>query len=293
MVEPWCKQTIGHVPIGTCLAPYQRGEIYYWHPAWTQHRTIAPLYFILPLLALGFSSHSPGRSKHVFAICSSLPCVCFIAAQCISPIFSCSYNLFFCWFSTSMWEGNPIDCVFCCDGSLSHPELHNYQFFQVHSGLTCKTCSKFSCEGCLQVIVAEMEEKNLRDDWYDYVVKFLSGLPTPLAFRCSFCEWSINLECSKPHMPRRFDGYLFLPDYALMICPNFAGVDIIALGQDSPNNLDAVLHAVVDEETSIKCESQNVVPDKTAARIADMYTRMISFNGRDIKVCGYCMIMNS
>ena len=23
-----------------------------------------------------------------------------------------------------------------------------------------------------------------------------------------------------------------------------------------------------------------------------MYTRMISFNGRDIKVCGYCLIMN-
>lgn len=184
------------------------------------------------------------------------------------------------------------NCIFCCDDSISHPNRHSVRFPQYHTGIVCKKCSKVSCKQCLFAIVDKMDKNHLRDDWYDSVLEYLPDSTSSLRFVCSFCECSVNLESSKPHMPRRFDGYLFLPDYALMICPNFAGLDIIALGEDRPNNLDAVLHAVVDEEVSIKCESQNVVPDRSAASIVDMYTKQITFHGRDCKVCDYCMFMS-
>ena len=178
-----------------------------------------------------------------------------------------------------------IDCVFCCDSSVTNPNPKTVKFNQIHTGLKCQKCRKFSCIACLRVICAEMQRKKLKDDWSEHVERYLSGNPSSHSFICNSCEFPTNIHGLNPHTPRRFDGYIFLPEYALLIAPNFSGVDVFALGKDSLHSLDAVLHAVVDEETAVECESQNVVPDKSAARIVDMYSRQIKHNGNTLKVC--------
>ena len=94
------------------------------------------------------------------------------------------------------------------------------------------------------------------------------------------CEWIVN-QCTPKHhtLPRRFDGYLVYPEYGIMICPNFSGVDILALGKDSEHNLDEVWHAVIDEETSVQCEKLDIQPSGANAKICNIYSRKVIWNG--------------
>ena len=72
---------------------------------------------------------------------------------------------------------------------------------------------------------------------------------------------------------------MFLPEYAIWVSPNIIGVNIHAFGKDSSNNLDAIMHAVVDEYVAVQCKAQNVVSGSSAARITDLYSQTVKHSG--------------
>ena len=90
---------------------------------------------------------------------------------------------------------------------------------------------------------------------------------------------NLSQKSQTPFAERRFDGFLFLPEYAILISPNINGVDIHAFGKDRSNNLSGVMHAVVDEYVLVQCKAQNVVPDSSAARIVDLYSQTVKQSG--------------
>ena len=58
-----------------------------------------------------------------------------------------------------------------------------------------------------------------------------------------------------------------------MICPNFAGVNILALLKDSEHNLDEVWHAMIDKETSVQCEKLDIQPLGANAKICNIFAQ--------------------
>ena len=68
-----------------------------------------------------------------------------------------------------------------------------------------------------------------------------------------------------------------------MIDPNFAGVDIHALGGDDMHNLEPVWHAVIDQTVAAQCYAMDITPDGSAARIVDLYSKIVDVGGTPTK----------
>ena len=83
---------------------------------------------------------------------------------------------------------------------------------------------------------------------------------------------------------RRYDGFLFIPEYGLLIDSPLCQVDILALGKDPEHSLDALWHCVVNEDLSILAESKNVVPDGQSAKLSYAKTLTIKLQGKPSKV---------
>ena len=148
-------------------------------------------------------------------------------------------------------------------------------------GLVCAKCHRFSCKKCLEVIAGKATRHN---DWCRIVREYLDGKQIPSSFVGHCCEWQQVQEVSNCKKERRFDGYIYFPEFSIMINPNFHGVDIHALGRDPDHNLDAVVHAVVNEDVAVECKSLNIIPDRSSARIVDLYTKQIEHDGSQTKV---------
>ena len=171
-------------------------------------------------------------------------------------------------------------CVFCCFNSLTHPTAKSARLKQDSHGLTCSKCSRFACNACLEVIQEKIaKSKHLKDEWCKVVKDYLNGMDVSSSFIGHCCEWQLEPKITNPFAERRFDGFLFLPEYAILISPNINGVDIHAFGKDRSNNLNGVMHAVVDEYVSVQCKAQNIVPDRSAARIVDLYSQTVKQSG--------------
>ena len=130
------------------------------------------------------------------------------------------------------------------------------------------------------------------DEWCETVRSHLNGGEIPSNFIGHCCELKLEVGPPKPNVERRFDGYMHLPEYGLMFCPNLDGLDVHAFGKDKKNNLDGVLHAVVDENTAIDCELLNVVPDGSGARILNYHTRVFKYCGELALVRSYMLEFN-
>ena len=107
---------------------------------------------------------------------------------------------------------------------------------------------------------------------------------------CELDKQSI-VESPDAHLPRKFDGYLFLPDYQLLISPNFENVDIHAFGEDSVHDLSPVMHGVVNEITAIEAAKKGIIPTGNAARIANYQTEEIWLNDQLFKASSFCFIL--
>ena len=167
-------------------------------------------------------------------------------------------------------------CVLCSDESLTHKRPNSAHLKQDERGLTCTKCLQFACNACLKVVLEKAFDKNQNDNWCMMVGEYLRGNPASSQFVGHCCEWLTAAPNQSTFQDeRRFDGYLFLPEYAIMISPNFKGVDIHAFGGDNANKLPPVLHGVVDEDLAVQCKFLNIFPDRSASEIVDLYTRQI------------------
>ena len=151
-------------------------------------------------------------------------------------------------------------------------------------GIQCSMCKKFSCNACLKAITEEAASRGLTDEWCALVGRHLSGEKVPLPFVGHCCEWQPEPQPVKSFFERRYDGYLYIPEYALLINPSFNGVDIHALGRDREHHLDAVWHAVVDDQVAIQCHALNIKAQGSSAFLADAFTKEIIFDGMYTKV---------
>ena len=176
-------------------------------------------------------------------------------------------------------------CVFCSLESLSKPrtKAKAVHYAADKMGLCCSKCYRFSCNACLRVITKKAADIGLADVWCQTVEKHLSGqlISAPFCGHC--CEWQNQTKASLPVVNMKYDGYIFFPEFALMIDPNFAGVDIHALGRDSMHNLAPVWHAVIDQAVASQCHNMDVTPDGSAARIIDLYSKVVDVGGSPTK----------
>ena len=180
-----------------------------------------------------------------------------------------------------------LHCVLCNGKSLTRATKHASKaarFQPDDDGIFCSKCSRFACNACLKAITDCASQKKLSDGWCRAVEDHLKGKQAQTPFIGHCCEWAVESKEPNADKERRFEGYIFFPEYSLLIDPTFNGVDVHALGKDSKHNLEAVWHAVVDEEVSIQCEALDVVPDRTKAKVVDLYSRMTEFNGTPTKV---------
>ena len=177
----------------------------------------------------------------------------------------------FCSFPTKM----RLSCVFCGRKLIQTSS----QFRHTTRGISCSVCGKFSCRKCLKLIVSKAINEDLWDDWCAEVMLCLNNSGPMNHFIGHCCELRFHsTPVSKTSYSQRFDGYLVLPEYQLMINPNFSGVDVHALGRDADNQLLDVWHAVVDEQTAIECEELNIVPNKSGAKLCDVYSHEVRWN---------------
>ena len=165
-----------------------------------------------------------------------------------------------------------------------------FEYVSSQHGLTCSKCKSFSCSFCLAMIIERATKERLHDQWSQIVNRFLVDGIIPSNFIGHCCEWDVQLatNVSTATSPRRFDGYLFLPEYQLLIDSNFGNVDIHAFGADAKYSLSPVWHGVVDEHTAIEAAERNLYPDGTAAKISEFCTLQFIMNGQKIKVCHPC-----
>ena len=168
-----------------------------------------------------------------------------------------------------------LSCVFCGRKSIQTSS----QSCHTTCGISCSVCGKFSCRKCLKLIVSKAINEDLWDDWCAEVMLCLNNSGPMNHFIGHCCELRFHsTPVSKTSYSQRFDGYLVLPEYQLMINPNFSGVDVHALGRDADNQLLDVWHAVVDEQTAIECEELNIVPNKSGAKLCDVYSHEVRWN---------------
>ena len=176
-------------------------------------------------------------------------------------------------------------CVFCSVQSLSKPrtKAKAVHYAADKSGLCCSKCYRFSCNACLRVITGKAANIGLTDMWCKTVEKHLSGQSISAPFFGHCCEWQNKPKLPLPFVDMKYDGYIFFPEFAVMIDPNFAGVDIHALGRDGTHNLEPVWHAVIDQAVASQCYDMDITPDGSAARIIDLYSKIVDVGGTPTK----------
>ena len=136
-------------------------------------------------------------------------------------------------------------CTFCSKHAIKQKSLDKrknaifYDFTPSSSGLTCSRCNRFACSLCLKSIIKRANKEKLSDSWSEAVQFFLKKRRVPKGFVGHCCEWYVQPKITPPnaHLPRKFDGYLFLPEYQVLISLNFDNVDVHAFGKDSDHEL--------------------------------------------------------
>ena len=146
-------------------------------------------------------------------------------------------------------------CSFCAvhtvekarllEDELCVPLKLKYKDHEANSeGLICIECGNFACLSCVSQIFMKTKKCTRKEDlWCQKVAVYLEQ-PTkqPPNFIGHCCEWKVQRkvidaarkaeELHEWSAPRRFNGYLHLPEYGLLLDPPLAGaVDVHAFGE--------------------------------------------------------------
>jgi hypothetical protein len=146
-------------------------------------------------------------------------------------------------------------------------------YVQNDNGLQCCKCDSFACVDCLTEIISVFPKGARRKDkWCRVVRRFLVKGFYPDNFVghcCELKEKQKRLGHDKIVFPKqtRFDGHLYLPQFAIMIDSPFDCVDVHGLGGNK--SLPVVWHCVFSHTASEMYHANDVVPDGRDVRWID------------------------
>ena len=172
-------------------------------------------------------------------------------------------------------------CLFCSIQTVEKQRLKkgkkSYMDYEASSeGLKCVKCGGYACRLCLVEVINKFKPiHRTHDRWCREVSKYLEGGSSIPFVGGHCCEWTIQKKlshvefskrCHNVLLPRRFDGYLFLPEYGLLIdSPLNGSVDVHGFGESIKegryNHVDGVWHALIPQNIAIELEKQNVMPN--------------------------------
>lgn len=168
-------------------------------------------------------------------------------------------------------------------------------------GLLCSMCNKFSCFHCLFYLLYVIPKKvQKKDKWCKIVNKYLYKGYWPKKFVGHCCELKkkqlqLGLDKVAAIQNTRFDGHLYLPEFAIIIDSPFDCVDVHGLG--GSKLLPAVWHCVFSHMAAEAFFVANVCPDGQGARLLDDEAPcIVEFElpytgGNKLKVC--CVVLSS
>ena len=103
-------------------------------------------------------------------------------------------------------------------------------------GLTCSKCLRFACKECLVAFVNKAGKHGTNDPWCCVVKKYILNGETPSNFVGHCCELTIGTENHRNNKKNkvdvggtRYDGFLHLADFALLVASKFQCTDVHGL----------------------------------------------------------------
>ena len=172
-------------------------------------------------------------------------------------------------------------CIFCHESSIERRVLlskKKHLFFEgSRTGLTCSSCSRFSCSDCLADILRRIpkswHKKNL---WCQTVGQFLIN-GKHQAFLGSCCELQEIKDTSFKMLGKStlsYDGCLFFPEYRLLIdspIGNGGPIDIHGLAKHKTSFL-GVVHCVLSKATCTLASNSNIQANGKGAQLKNYTT---------------------
>ena len=129
-------------------------------------------------------------------------------------------------------------CLLCSGKSFEKRSVQNKKKLvsarnqSFRDGLTCSKCLRFACKECLVASVNKAGIHGTNDPWCSVVKKYIRNGETPTNFVGHCCELTIGTErrqYSKKNKVdvggRRYDGYLHIPDFAVLVASKFQCTD--------------------------------------------------------------------
>jgi hypothetical protein len=159
------------------------------------------------------------------------------------------------------------------------------------TGLHCSypDCSGYACSNCLPKIVrCFSKETQASDQWCVDVNRFIeTGFANP-QFIGNCCEWKAErarlLEESRlSRTPTKFDGFLYLPEFKLLIDSPFGCIDVHGLGRSAGkglrgkhDELPAAWHCVISHEAAARYHSEGLRPVSSVGFIQERIFHQVS-----------------
>ena len=145
---------------------------------------------------------------------------------------------------------------------VNYEKYHPFDYTHDHLGLKCTLCDSFTCNACLANITSMMNDFKCVDAWHDIVCSYLQNQPPPSPFIGHCCEVKSTTEPRIDEVvAMRYDGYLVIEEFGVMIRSTFCGIDIHGLGKVD-GQFPGARHFVIDRPTAIMCEEKNVCARK-------------------------------
>lgn len=172
-------------------------------------------------------------------------------------------------------------CYFCCYDSTAKRSRDKFESGtgkpiasprSCEVGLFCtyRRCQGFACSSCLEKIVNNFSLSQQKSDrWCREVLKFLDTDVTPPSFIGHCCEWTAEYRQLKearkiPIKFTKFDGYMYLPEFGLLIDSPFKCIDVHGMGKSG--ELPPAWHCVISHKAAEIYYEVNLQPDGKVAR---------------------------
>ena len=180
-------------------------------------------------------------------------------------------------------------CLLCSDKTFEKKSIDgkkklvsaNNQFDR--EGLRCSQCQRFACKECVTSFVKKAGKHGKNDHWCSVVKQYLIDDKQPEQFMGHCCELGRDadkdqlLKCPKISSgDTRYDGYLHLPDFGVLISSDFDCSDVHGLIEcaepkksakikDYPKkkkyltHFGPLAHCVIGQEASQRYYNNNVI----------------------------------
>ena len=198
-------------------------------------------------------------------------------------------------------------CLLCSDKSFekksvkSNKKLVSARDQFKRDGLICSTCNRLACKECVSSFLKKAGGHGKKDPWCVVVKKYLEDGKQPADFVGHCCELGVDTEISSKSQKMKseswgtkYDGWLHLPQFRVMVEPGFECVDVhglvecaeamVSVKEDAEGKEDScnipkyhihfgpVAHCVIGEEASKRYYKNNVVSKGDGGNYLGVYT---------------------